>query len=241
MDYNEEQQKLSEYTRKFSENFFKFLTALKIEEIISHFSEEINESKYTYFFSYLQIQSTEQLLLSLSKMYDTDSNSISIHSMINYIESNRRKLPALGWNQHENKILDFDFDQYKEHIIEKTENGQKVSTKINDKFVPDLIKSLRVVNTAHISNLEIELKSIKKIRDEQIAHIDKKVSNYTNSTWDDIEKLSVYPRCLLELVEDIFLATDTSYTKMEYLSLFEMLQELHIINNELKYLDVFDD
>ncbi len=237
MDYNDKQNKLYDYTRKLSDNIYKFHISLKMEEIISHYYEEINTSKYRSFFSFIQLQCIDQLLLSLSKVYDR--NSVSLDSIINFIESNRNELPGLGFNPESHIFLDFDFNKYKETVVEKMENGQKVFTRINDRFVQDLVKKLKIDNEKNKKNFESQLESLKNIRDTQIAHTDKKVIEGFGVSWEDIDKISKYPQNVLALIEDVFLATSTSYTKHEYLHMFKMLQELKIIDNKLTYYDVF--
>lgn len=237
MDYNNEQNQLYKYTRKLFENIYKLHTALKIEEIISHFHEEINVSRYSSFFSFIQSQCIEQLLLSLSKVYD--KNSVSLEHIINFIDSNQKELPVLGFNSGSHIFLGFDFNQYKETVGEKTKNGQKSFTRINDRFLQDLVKKLKIENETNKKTFESQLESLKHIRDTQIAHTDKKVIEDSGVTWEDIHKISEYPRNILALIEDVFLATYTSFTEHEYLHMFKMLQELKIVDNKLTYYEVF--
>ncbi|QHG91181.1 hypothetical protein CVO_04705 [Sulfurimonas sp. CVO] len=135
------------------------------------------------------------------------------------------------------KHFQIDFEA-SEVIFETTfdDDGKLLSSQSKHKFDKNysckIIAHIIAKHKDIIEEYEDDIKALKSLRDTKIAHSDKKTISLEKTTWDKLDKLSVYVIEYLDIIEHVFLAASRSLSsdaKRNGHSLKRMLLELNDI------------
>jgi hypothetical protein len=176
---NKENTNLQKYLEKLSNNLYDVVASLCIFKTIGENVEDGDS-----FYWYVQKTMLTNTVLSLSKIFDTSKQSITINKINNYIESNSRDLP-LNERSIESRAKDFTYFK-KDELLEISSTAQ-LSIYLKSQY-EQILKLY-----------QDDLMAIKELRDKHIAHQDtKEITNYT--TWRKIDELNVFISEYIDLI-----------------------------------------
>lgn len=230
---------------KMAQNLLQLRSSLCILHIISTASTEINKKNYGSFFGVVQDRMTESVILSVSKLYEDNKSSATIKSAINFIDSNIKTLELKSIpNDVHNQFFNRDYSEYLTTKFLETETGWKTEMHVDKKLKVDIKNDIILEYETMFSSLNKDIKAIKDLRDQTVAHTDKKARIIDKTTWEQVEVLLVFGIEFLDLIETTYLAISRSIQSdgiRACSSFIRMLNDLGIVISEKEKKEIFND
>lgn len=208
----EEQEKLETYIHQVSTNLYSAISSLNLFRTISETSKEIEEHNFGNSMFTIQRVLLNDVILSISKIFEEDKDSININKIHRFISSNQRKIPLLDPSvQALEKYLLFDFTQLNtfEKEVEITfpkSDGSDSITHINKFEAFDLKSFLKCLSTSTnkiYKDHKDDIEALKEIRDRVIAHTDARAV-VSKTTWEQVDKLIDFIKEYIDMMDFIF-------------------------------------
>ncbi len=244
LEYTTTETQLSEMSDKMAQNLLQLRSSLCILHIISTASTEINKRNYGPFFGVIQDRMTENAILSVSKLYENNKKSATIKSAIDFIDSNIKNLELKSIpNDADNQFFNRDYSEYITTKMLETETGWRTEPHIDEKLKVDIKNDIIFEYETMLSSLNKDIEAIKDLRDQTVAHTDKKARIINKTTWEKVEVLLVFGVEFLDLIEATYLARSRSIQSdgaRACSSFIRMLNDLEIVITEKEQVEIFN-
>lgn len=197
MDFTKQETQLYEYTKSIAENCYHLLSSLALLRSISEASDQIKAGNYGSFFYTVQGHIINSAILSMTKMFEDDQKSFTIHKLNRYLVYHQKylRIRGVGFSPQSHKFEYFSLSD----IFSLALDGD----------IKQLIDVIVERTARIIQEYQNDLHALKDIRDRQIAHADKRgIKNKT--TWDKLDELAKFIVEYLTIIEHCFLATGRS-------------------------------
>jgi len=201
LNSTEEEEKLEKYLNKIAENLSYAILSYETLMTISKNREEIEKQNYSNFFFPLERILINDIILSLTKIFEKNTDSITLWKTLSYLECNQKKIVLKeNFNQLLKKYNLFDFKDIK--IENKTSFNELYKKDIQLEVFTEksFINCLRKNINNLYTNYEPDLKALKNIRDQYIAHSDKTIIYNDKTTWNEILKLIDFVKEFIDLL-----------------------------------------
>lgn len=222
-----EKKKLEGYLKIISENLFYAIESVSTLKSIASNGKEIESLNYGNFFFPLQRVLTNDVILSLSKIFENNKQSINLNKVQNYLCCNQRLLPL---EQNLLSKLDryktFDFSNLKHTLetqshtirLDNAYKGDVIEKQINTYSLKSFLQCLDENIEKFQKEYKHDLLALKDFRDMNIAHSDK-IPIERKTTWGRIDRLIEFVREYIDMISFAFLSLAHSGDNTEPFSL----------------------
>ncbi len=207
-----EEKKLKEYLQKIHDNLYSCVTSLNLFRAIAATSEEIDTHKFGNSLFAIQRILLNDVILSISKIFEENKDSINIKKIQKYISPNQKNIKLMEPSVEAlEKYLLFDFSRLNtfkakiEATYSKSDgsgNAKQISHFLAfdlESFLKCISDSTDTIYTEH----EEDIKALKEIRDKSIAHTDKRPI-VKRTTWEQVDKLLLFVKEYIDMMDFVF-------------------------------------
>lgn len=225
-DKTPQKEVLDTYLKRIAENLYFTIESISILRVMDKNIEKIKELNFEHFFIPLQRPLINDVILSLSKIFEENKDSITIKKIQQYLESNQKtvRIESNCINSLQ-KYKHFDFyklETYNEIIEHEISlepfKGHIHKTEYYTFKSKDFLNILNKNINQLYEEFKKDLKALKELRDKNIAHSDKK-SIQNKTTWNKIDKLIEFIKEYVDMLSWIYLSTAWSGDNSEAFSL----------------------
>lgn len=208
----DEQIRLEEYLRQISTNLYSAISSLYLFKTIGETSTEIEEHNFGNSMFTIQRVLLNDVILSISKIFEENKDSINIEKIHTYISSNQRKIPLLEPSVkalEKYKLFDFTYLETfeKEYKLTFPKDEEHDEVKITNKFqaftLPSFLKCLESSTNSIYEDHKDDIAALKEIRDRVIAHTDKRPV-VKKTTWEQVDKLIDFVKEYIDMMDFVF-------------------------------------
>ncbi|SMN15964.1 hypothetical protein CRYPA_1912 [uncultured Candidatus Thioglobus sp.] len=195
------QEKLEKYLKIISENLYYAIESVSILKSIASKGKEIESLNYGNFFFPLQRVLKNDIILSLSKIFENNKQSINFNKVQNYLSCNQRLLPLeQNFLVKLDRYKTFDFSDL-QHELETRSHEKQISIYSLKSFLKCLDENIKKFQKEY----KYDLLALKEFRDKNITHSDEqKIQNKT--TWGRIDRLIEFVKEYIDMISFAFLS-----------------------------------
>lgn len=208
-ELSKKQEKLKKYLQAISENLSSCIMSLNLFKTISFISEDIQKSSFGYSLFAIQRLAINDIILSLSKIFEETKESINLKKIERYICAEQRQLALLNDSISSlEKYTLFDFSTLENYHkeIDTKRNGFPYKIEYEAfELLPFLTCLQKGVKKIYLE-YEHDIQALKDIRDRTIAHSDKRPI-VKKTTWDKVDILIQFLEHYVDMMDSIFFNT----------------------------------
>ena len=192
--YTKYQEKLRKYTDTIKNNLYYALTSNNLSRKIGENADAIKESKLHRSLFYIQRPLINDVILSITKIFEDSDNALTLKKTYNYLNSNQRQLEAVN-NRKES------FKEYTHFDL---------SSLPSPFATRDLVPLISRAIDKLYEEYQSDLYALKSLRDRQLAHSDGRDVGET-TTWEKVDDLLLFISEFLDLINFVFLSIIESF------------------------------
>lgn len=206
---SKKQEILKKYLQAISENLASCIMSLNLFKTISFISEDIQKSSFGYSLFAIQRLAINDIILSLSKIFEENGDSINLKKIECYIFSNQKTLKILGYsikNLEKYTLFDFSKLEIYEEKINIEIKGFLYKTQYDAFKLLSFLTCLQEGTEKIYLEYQNDIKALKDIRDRTIAHSDKRPI-VKKTTWDKVDMLIQFLEHYVDMMDSVFFNT----------------------------------